>query len=370
MKNDNYATWLEIDLNAIKNNYKKLQQISKTPVMPIVKANAYGHGLEEVSKHLEQAGAEIFGVARIEEALILREYGIKSKILVLGYTSPYRIQDAIDNNISLTVFDFNVAKSYLAVLKKAKSRLNIHVKVDTGMGRLGVPYIDFITFIKFIAQKNFFQIEGLFTHFACADEPDKPYTKEQNGKFSIILDNIEALGLHPRMIHAANSAATLNFPETHYDFVRCGIALYGLDPSPTSRLPAGFIPALTWKSRLISIKILPKNHGVSYGFAYRTKKEEKIGVIAAGYGDGLRRRPGNEVLIHGKKAIIIGNVCMDQCVVKLDEIPEAKIGDEVILIGDQDGVNISATDIAEKWGTINYEVVCGMAARMPRIYND
>ena len=368
MNKDNYATWLEIDLGVIANNFKQLEKITNKIVMPVIKANAYGHGLEEVAMRLENVGAKIFGVARIEEALHLREYGIKKKILVLGYTAPARVEDAIRNGISLTVYDFSVMKSYSEVLRNKQNRLSIHAKVDSGMGRLGIPVNEAMPFLQAIINEPNFLIEGIFTHFACADEVDTPYTNDQIQKFNNIIDMSRDMGIQFKYIHAANSAGTMNYPESHYDLVRCGIILFGLSPSSKTPLPAEIKPALCWKTRLISIKELPENHGISYGFAYRTKKKERIGVIAVGYGDGMRRQAGNEVLIHGKRARVVGNVCMDQCMVQIDDIAEAKIGDEVVLIGEQQGNKITATDIAARWGTINYEVICGMAARMPRVF--
>ncbi len=187
-------------------------------------------------------------------------------------------------------------------------------------------------------------------------------------QFEIILRELESKNLLPAIIHAANSAGTINFPATRFNLIRAGIALYGHPPSAQMKLPGGIASAISWKTRLISVKELPPGHGVSYGHKYHTKRKERIGVIAVGYGDGLRRRPGNFVLIHGKQVPIIGTVCMDQCMVNLDEIPDAAVGDEVNIIGKQSDVEISATDIANDWGTINYEVLCGLAARMPRYY--
>jgi alanine racemase len=365
---DNFTTWLEIDLGAISNNYQILSKVTGTPVMPVIKANAYGHGLEEVAKTIEKAGALWCGVARIEEALMLRNAGINLNILVLGYTPPQRIQDAIDNRISITVYDFELAEKYVQIAQSKNGRIRVHIKVDTGMGRLGILHEEALQLIKYIKDKPEFEVQGLFTHFACADEPEKFYTIEQLEKFKKIIDAAEKQGLRPPLVHAANSAATLNFPESRFDIVRCGLAIFGLSPSRSTTLPVDIKPALAWKTRLISIKNLPTRHGVSYGFKYFTSKEENIGVIAAGYADGLRRRMGNYVLLRGKRVPVVGNICMDLCMLQLDDVPDAQIGDEVVLIGQQGDQAITATDIARDWGTISYEVICGMAARMPREY--
>jgi alanine racemase len=368
MNSDNFGTWLEIDLSVLRKNYQIIKEISGSMVMPVVKANAYGHGLEKVAACFVSAGAEWLGVARIEEALLLREAGIKSRILVLGYTSPLRVAHAIKANVTLNAYDFDVVRAYAEQAANLGEKLIIHAKIDTGMGRLGIRADQAEAFVSFIYDNPSLEMEGMFTHFACADEPGKPYTAQQLDQFNQIVEMVEKKGIRPPILHASNSAGALVYPNARFSLVRAGIALYGLPPSHEVTLSEGLQPALAWKTRLISIKTLPAGHGVSYGFKYFTSKEERIGVIAVGYGDGLRRRPGNQVLIRGKKIDIIGNVCMDQCMVQLDELPEAQIGDEVIIIGRQNGNEISATDIADDWGTINYEVICGLAARMPRYY--
>jgi len=368
MELDNFATWLEIDLGTLENNYRILQEATGTPVMPVVKANAYGHGLEEVAKTLEKAGAKWCGVARIEEALLLRNAGIRMNILVLGYTAPQRVQEAILNNISLTIYDPLVVQAYAQQAASLDQPLDVQVKVDTGMGRLGIPSEKALEFILQVKEQQGFHFQGIFTHFACADDPEKPYTQLQLEKFNMILGQMQSQGIRPELIHSANSAAALNFPLARFDIVRCGLALYGLSPSAETHLPEGVKPALSWKTRLISIKQMPSGHGISYGYQYFTKKSEKIGVIAAGYGDGLRRQMGNIVLLHGKRVSVVGIVCMDQCILQLDHIPDALVGDEVVLIGKQGEDEITATEVAKNWNTISYEVICGMAARMPREY--
>jgi alanine racemase len=368
MNSDNFASWLEVDLGILANNYRIIRNWTQTPVMPIVKANAYGHGLEEVTRTLEKVGAEWCGVARIEEALILRESGLRMNILVLGYTAPQRVQDAIRSNISLTLYDPLLVQPYAQQAKVAGHLLNIQVKIDTGMGRLGIPAEKALEFIQKVDGTSDFHLQGVFTHFACADEPLKPYTQNQLDKFVQVINSMHSSGIRTDMIHSANSAAAINYPSTRFDIIRCGIALYGLPPSKDTKLPKGIKPAMSWKTRITSVKQLPEGHGISYGFKYFTGRPERIGVIAAGYGDGLRRQDGNIALLHGKRVTVIGNVCMDQCMVQLDHVPEAKVGDEVVLFGKQGDDEISATEIAENWKTINYEVICGMAARMPRHY--
>lgn len=368
MTKDNFGTWLEIDLPILTNNFKIISKATDTLVMPVIKANAYGHGLERTAQCLERAGAKWFGVARIEEALLLREIGIRANILVLGYTSPVRVPHAIKENIVLTVYDQDVVLDYAQQAEKISEKLTLHVKIDTGMGRLGFITDQAYDHIALIAKHPYLELQGVFTHFACADEPTEKTTSDQLTRFKSLLDNLNTHGIYPTLIHAANSAGALAFMDSRFNMVRVGIAVFGLSPSEQIILPDGVKPCLSWKTRLISIKTLPEGHGVSYGFRYITRKQERIGVIAAGYGDGLRRVEGNQVLIRGKRANVVGNVCMDQCMVQLDGIPEAKIGDEVVLVGTQDGQKISVSEVAKRWETIPYEVICGLAARMPRYY--
>ena len=362
------STWLEIDLGAIKNNLHLLTKLTGRPVMPVVKANAYGHGLIEVSKAAVEAGVEWLGVARIEEGLALRSAGVTCKILVLGYTPPKRVGAAIQEGISLTVYDQAVAQSYAEEAAQAGENVCVHVKVDSGMGRLGVFPQHAVEFVRWLKAQRGLDVEAIFTHFARADEPKYATTNEQIEKFDKVLSDLEKEGNKPRLVHAANSAGTLNYPSGRYDLARCGIAMYGLQPSSDTPLPEGFIPALSWKTHLVSLKTLPPGHGVSYNFHYFTKKDERIGAIAIGYADGFRRRAGNFVLVRGKRVPVVGAVCMDQCMVQLDDVPEARIQDEVVLIGRQGEAVISADELARDWGTINYEVLCGLADRVPRIY--
>ena len=364
------STWLEISLTAIRNNIRLLSRITQTGVMPVVKANAYGHGLIEVSQAAEQEGVSWLGVSRIEEAVALREAGISCSILILGYTPPKRIPEAVQRELAVTVYDEIVANEYNLATGSGKGKLKVHVKTDSGMGRLGIPTQRAEGLLRNLQKLENFSVEGLFTHFARADEPGASTTNEQLERFLDLLEKLTSLGLCPGLIHAANSAGALNFPEARFDLVRCGISIYGLDPSPETLLPEGFQRALTWKTRLTSIKTLPPGHGVSYGFHYYTSREERIGVIAIGYADGFRRITGNQVLVNGKKADVVGAVCMDQCMIGLNDIPTASIGDEVILIGEQKGDLITAEDLAKTWDTINYEVICGLADRVPRFYKE
>lgn len=362
-----YSTWLEVDLNAIKHNVAEVIKMTGREVMAVIKANGYGHGMRPIAQACVAGGATWCGVARIEEALALRRAGISSRILVLGFTPASKIPDAIEHNITVALFNSELTQTYLDYVRIHGGVLRAHVKVETGMGRLGMP-IDVVPPFLRALKNSPILVEGIFTHFARADEPDSDSTPEQIRKFEALLAELTPQGLKPFYVHAANSAAVLNFPASYYDLTRPGDLLLGMNPMTERELPPQFRPALTWKARLISVRTFPPGHGISYGSKYVTSKEERIGVIPIGYGDGFRRVDGQQVLVGGKRVNIVGRVCMDQCMLQLDDVPEAKVGDEIVLVGRQGQEFISIDEVAKRWGTINYEVVCGLAERLPRIY--
>jgi alanine racemase len=365
-----YSTWLEIDLGAIRNNIRRLGAITSRPVMAIIKANGYGHGLQEAGRAAVSAGAAWLGVARVEEAVALRRARIDLPILVLGFSAPERVAEAIANQVSLAVHHPDLARDYAAQARGLGQPLRVHAKFDSGMGRLGMFPEDGLEFVRLIQACPELELEGAFTHLASADEPARDTTDWQLDRFTGLVGALEANGLRPPLVHAANSAASLYYPRARFDLVRPGIAIYGLQPSSAAPLPEGFRPALTWKARLASVKDLPPGHGIGYNYRYVTQKQERIGVIPVGYADGFRRRLGNFVLAGGKRVPVVGGVCMDQCMLQLDDVPEARIGDEVVLIGCQGSSAISAEEIGQAWGTVNYDVVCGLTARVPRIYQE
>lgn len=364
---NSYSTWLEIDLNAIRNNVARIKELTKVEVMAVIKANGYGHGARPAAQAAVQGGATWCGVARIEEALALRRAGISCKLLVLGYTPPSKIPEAIDQQIVVSLFDPDLTHSYLEFARINGGILKAHVKVETGMGRLGMLPEDVPPFLKELRGSPI-SVEGIFTHFAQADEPQSGYTHKQINIFNDLLVRLENTDLKPQIVHAANSAAVFNFPEAWYDLVRPGDAIFGMAPSPLTLLGSEFMPALSWKARLISVRTYPKGSGISYGSRYVTAGNERIGVMPIGYGDGYRRIDNQQVLVGGRRVNVVGRVCMDQCMLQLDDVPEAKAGDEVVLIGSQGKETISIDEVAARWATINYEVVCGLADRLPRIY--
>jgi alanine racemase len=365
------STWLEIDLNAIRHNVTRLRQITGRNVMAVVKANGYGHGLAPAAQAAVQAGATWLGVARIEEALTLRRVGLVVGILVLGYVNPGAIHAAVTHNISVNLYDQQLVDEYSRQLAGQTGKLRVHVKLDTGMGRLGIRPEDAVGFFKDLVSHPELAPEGLFTHFARSDEPLVQKTRQQLDRFEAARQALASASLLPPLVHAANSAAALYFPDAYYDLVRSGIAIYGLHPSPDAPLPADFRPALTWKARLTSVKTLPAGHSVSYGTSYTTTRpSERIGAIGVGYADGFRRQVRQEVLLHGKRVPVIGRICMDQSMLQIDSLPNARPGDEVVLIGQQGRDRITIEEIASRWNTNNYEMTCGLAHRLPRLYFD
>ena len=361
-------TWVEVDLAAVRNNVRELIRIADRPLMAVVKANGYGHGAVEVGRAALQAGASWLAVARAAEGLELRAAGIREPILVLGAATPTEAQAAVSNDLSLTLYDRELGEAYARRAAEVGRKARVHIKIETGMGRLGILPREAAEFGRWAAGVSDFFIEGAFTHFARADEADAAPTLAQVVRFREALDALRAAGIRPRWAHAANSAATLWVPEARFDMCRAGIALYGLSPSRQIPFPASFRPALSWKASLASGKDLPPGWGVSYGGTYVTRGSERIGVIPVGYADGWRRSGPNQVLLGGVRVDIIGRVCMDFCMMPL--AAEASVGDEVVLIGCQEGKCIRTEEVAERWGTINYEVVAGIAARVPRLYRD
>lgn len=365
---DRYSTWIEIDLSVIEKNVNLIKNQVGVKLMAVVKADAYGHGMIPVARAALQGGANWLGVARIEEAIKLREANFDCSILVLGYSPPEKVSTAIDREISLTLWNLEQLRMISSNVNGVGKKAKVHLKVDTGMSRLGVEPNEALNLAEEISNNEDVVLEGIFTHFARADEEDPSETENQSRKFRNVLNSLTTAGINPQLVHAANSAAALSNSSTTFNLVRPGIAIYGLEPSNNWRLPDDFQPALMWKAVLSQVKNLPPGRGVSYGHEYITQDNEWIGTIPVGYADGLRRIKGNQVLVGGKRVPVVGRVCMDQICVQLDEVPEAREGDEVVIMGVQGEAEITAEQVAELWGTINYEVVCGLGSRVPRIY--
>lgn len=367
-------TWLEIDLSAIANNTRRMKELVGAHVRVLVslKADGYGHGALKVARTALHNGASMLGVATVSEATPLREAGITTPILVFGYVPLWQMREAIHQDLSITLYTLDAARALSRAAQALGKRVRVHVKVDTGMGRLGIrseQLTEILELIREIHRLSGLELEGLFTHFAKADAEDLSHARLQLARFQSVLQAIEAEGMRPPLVHAANSAATLSLPEARFDMVRPGIALYGLDPSPDVRLPEGFQPALSFKTQVAQVKLIPAGEGISYGCTYITERPTWIAVLPVGYADGFRRAPTNwgSVLIHGQEAPLLGRVCMDQSMVDVSHISGVRVGDEVVLIGRQGQATLTAEMVAQRLGTINYEVVSEILARVPRV---
>lgn len=361
-------TWAEVNLDAIAQNVSSVKGIlpEEVQLIAVVKANAYGHGAVQVAKTALHAGATYLAVAFLDEAISLRKKGIEAPILVLGASRPRDVKVAIKYQITLTAFQYDWFLEACSFLEKDQI-LKVHIKIDTGMGRIGIRNHEEVKAIEdFVIQDSRFQIEGVYTHFATADELDNSYLLHQQQQFNEILTAFQE---KPKLIHCSNSAAALRFPFLLWNAVRIGIAMYGLTPSKEIEhlLPCSLKEAFSLHSQIIHVKKLPKGEKVSYGVTYETEKEEWIGTLPIGYADGwIRKLQGQEVIVDGERAPIVGRICMDQCLVKLPHY--VPIGTKVTLIGEQLGEKISSNEIAEKLETINYEVPCMISNRVPRIF--
>lgn len=365
----------EVSLEAIEHNIESMAGIISpgTHILAVIKADGYGHGALQVAVRLEQMSS-VFGyaTATAEEAFKLRNDGIRKPILVLGYTFPDNYEDMIRLDIRPTVFKTETAKQLSEAAANVGKTCRLHIKVDTGMSRIGVPCneagID--TALK-IAAYDKLEVEGIFTHFARADEADKTSAKRQLERFNDFTDKCAEKGLTPRFRHCSNSAAILEMPDANMDLVRAGITMYGLWPSgeelsDTIRLE----PAMSLRSSIVYIKTLEPGIEISYGGIYKTDRETRVATVPVGYADGYPRSLSNKgyVLIKGKKAPILGRVCMDQLMVDVTEIPEAKEYDEVVLLGNSGGLSITAEELGSLSGRFNYEFVCSISDRVPRKY--
>lgn len=364
----------EVDVKAIIHNYKQIRSsIPKyTQIMSIVKADGYGHGAVEVAQILEKQGVNYFAVAIANEGAELRKAGVTTPILVLGYTPAADIPILIENDLTQTIFSYEMAKYISYEASKIGKKVKVHIKIDTGMGRIGfIPHPTSIQEIVDINQLPNIEMEGVFTHFSSADEADTTYTKQQCSIFHGFLKELREVGIEFPIIHAANSAAVITHHEAHLNMVRLGIALYGYYPSKEVVSDTlNLIPAMSLKTQVVHVKELPEGQSIGYGRKYVTTKNTRIATIPIGYADGYSRGLSNKgrVLIRGEHAPVIGNICMDQFMVDVTHINYVNVGDEVVVFGKQGDKEISVDQIADVLGTINYEIICMIGKRVPRIY--
>lgn len=369
--------WAEISLDNIAHNTHEIRRITskKAEIMGVVKADAYGHGVFEVVRTLLNNGIDRLAVSMLDEAIQLRKLGIDCPILILGYTDPRRADEIISHNVAQTVFSHDLANALSDAAVRLCKKAVIHIKVDTGMSRVGfMPGYSAVKNISTIGKLPGLIIEGLYSHFASADEIDSSYTYMQMERFLSLWNELNRIGILIPVKHIANSAAIIRYPEMHMDLVRPGIIQYGLYPSSDKGLydRIQLKPAMSLKANIVMVKDVEEGTAVSYGRKFETKRASRIATIPIGYADGYTRLLSDkgQVLINGNYAPIIGSVCMDQCMVDVTDIEDVETGDEVILIGESAGKCVSASDIAQITGTINYEVVSLVGRRIPRFYYD
>jgi len=364
--------WAEIDTNALIHNFNIIKSTTKAPICAVVKANAYGHNVDIVVPVLEKAGADFFAVSNIEEAIELREIGISKPILILGYTPCEYTTELSKYDISQCVYSLDYAKELSLEAIKNNVSIKIHIKLDTGMSRIGFDCrsnaLNGINDAIVSAKLDGFILEGVFTHFAVSDRSklqEDGFTDEQYNRFYNAVDLFKQNGLNPQLCHCCNSAALCLDNNKHFDMCRAGIILYGLTPSSDLKLPQDFIPAMNFKSVVSLVKTISKGDTVSYGRTFKAQNNMTIATISCGYADGYPRLLSNKgyVLINGKRANILGRVCMDQFCVDVTNIPDIKRDDEVLLWGR----DLPIEQLADMIGTINYELVCGISERVIRI---
>lgn len=365
-------TFVEVDLDAIGGNVRALKSEvgENVELVAVVKADGYGHGAVRIAREALNCGASRLAVAIPEEGAVLREAGIDAPIILLGMLFPEQAPAIVNYSLSPTVSSQDDARRISEEASSAKKLIKVHLKLDTGMTRTGTSIERVVSLARAVAAMPGVSLEGLFTHFAAADDADKAYTERQALLFREAVSLLRANGIVIPFCHASNSAAALSVPGVLFDGVRVGLAVYGLYPSEHVPRDVELTPAMSWKTRLGSLRTVPEGTYVGYGCTFRTSRETKIGTLPVGYADGYSRRLSNrgEVLVRGRRARVVGRVCMDMTMIDVTDVPGANIGDEVVLMGGQGNGRISAETLADWIGTISYEVVCMVSKRVPRVY--
>ncbi|HSH34795.1 alanine racemase [Schnuerera sp.] len=366
--------WAEIDLDNLAHNMREVKRNTREGVLitAVVKANAYGHGSIQSAKTFLENGADRLAVATLSEAIELRNANIDVPILILGYTPKKQYSLVVKHNIIQTIYDYENAKAFSKVARDLNKTGIIHLKIDSGMGRLGfLPKDEAVEEIIKIFNLPNIKVEGIFTHFATADENDKTYTNLQYKRFMKIIENLEEKGISIPIKHVSNSAAIIDLPEYNLNMVRAGIMIYGFYPShEVNKDRMDLKPAMTLKAKISNIKQVPKGTGISYGQIFITEGESKIATIPIGYADGFTRMLTSkaEVFLKGQRVPIVGKICMDQCMLDITGLEDVNVEDEVVLFGYGEEGYPHVDEVAEKLGTINYEIVCMIGRRVPRVY--
>jgi alanine racemase len=368
----NAGAWIEVDLDAISYNYDTVRSIvgEDTRICSVVKADAYGHGVYEVARLLEQKGVDYFAVAVLDEGIDMRKSGISKPILIFSPLLPQQVYYVLRYNLTQTITSYEMAKELSDEAVRQGQTAKVHVKVDTGMGRIGVSYRHAVSLVKSIISLPNLEIEGIYTHFSTSDSEDKSFTIEQWNRFNEILDCLKKEGINIPIAHAATSSAVIDLPYMKLDMVRTGLMTYGLYPGSNMREKIELRPALTLKAKISYLKEIEERMSISYGRNYYADKGEKIATLPVGYYDGFRRLLTNnsEVLVHGKRCPVVGNVCMDHIMVNVSQCEQVKEFDEAVVIGKQGNDEIPVDEMAKKLSTINYEIISSLGRRIPRIY--
>jgi alanine racemase len=367
-------TWADVDLGAIEYNYIQVKRLVGKDVMlmVVVKANAYGHGTVEISQVLEKMGVNYLGVATTDEAVRLRDHGIKTPILILGSILPEEVKIAKDRDIAITLCSYEILNEIRRLAKGEEPgdpRIKVHIKIDTGMGRIGIWHEEALKFVKEVANEKCINLEGIYTHFSSAGR-DEFFTNYQIESFERLLAAIEKSWIKISLKHAANSIATVDFKRSYLNLVRPGLIIYGMYPKHTFPKLIKLKPAMSLKTKIVFIKDIPPGRSISYGRTFISQKPTKIATLPIGYADGYNRGVSNkaQVLVRGQFAPIVGKVTMDQALVDVGHIKGVKTGDEVVLIGKQGRHEIRVEKLARLAGTIAYDFICGISNRVPRIY--
>ncbi len=377
MHYQNNRTWAEIDLDSLRHNFQVIEQhvAPGTKILAVIKADAYGHGAVPLAKLYTQMGADYFAVATLDEVIQLRNANISTPILILGHTPCEYAGQLAHYDVTQTVYDIEDAKRLSDIAQQLGKRVRVHIKIDTGMSRIGVMYQDsqrnktaFDT-VQAICQLPGLEPEGIFTHFAVSDEAGDPFTFTQFQLFTELIDQLQAEGITFPIRHCSNSGAILNYPQMHLDMVRAGLILYGVFPTNVVE-DFDLRPAMSLKTTVANVKYIEKGTTVSYGRKFTAGRRMQLATIPVGYADGISRVLSGRisVIVNGTLAPVVGNICMDQCMVDISSIPGVQIGDEVTIFGgNADRWNL-LEHLADAWGTINYEVLCQISKRIPRIY--
>ncbi|NWG12468.1 MAG: alanine racemase [Acidobacteria bacterium] len=363
-------TWAEIDLDALTRNYRTLASLlrGRSRLIPVVKADAYGHGAASVSMALARAGTTAFAVALVEEGIALRDAGISGEILVLEGAFPGQEDEVVSRAFTATVFSPDMVRRLEKAASSRSVQVSAHIKIDTGMNRLGASWHSLASLLEALRDAAHIRVTGTFSHLACAEEEDREFTLEQIRRFRQGLGRIREAGIDPGEIHLANSAGLLYWEELRGWTARPGIALYGYPPSP-ERCPAELRPVLTFKSRVARIQTISAGESVGYNRRFIARRKTDVATVPVGYADGYRRSLGGKakVIVKGRCAEVLGTISMDMITVDVTEVPDARVGDEVILLGSSANCRVDAASWADALGTIPYEILCGISPRVPRI---